>query len=194
MISAMMQLPIHDSPIFLYSRHTTTQTHIMSLKRVSTLAARAAIASSRPARFQVSGLLQTTAKLQPTIQRPATHLVHQQRLHSTESKPDTKVWNFDSIKQLTESPDPSRVLIGTFPPFLLYHQSTHPTTNLSFPLLSQTSANQPNTPPATSPPPSTSPWARHQTRSSCPPTSSRISLDLRNQLQIRNWCFIVKLG
>jgi rhodanese-related sulfurtransferase len=99
----------------------------MSLKRVSTFAARAAIASSRPVRFQASALLQSTPKLQPTIQRPATCLVHQ-RYHSTEGKPDNKVWNFDSIKQLTESPDPSRVLIGTFPSlFPLLH-----TTDLVF--------------------------------------------------------------
>jgi rhodanese-related sulfurtransferase len=92
----------------------------MSLKRVSTLAARAAIASSRPVRFQASGLLRTTAKLQSTTQRPATCLVHQ-RFHSTEGKPNNKVWDFNSIKQLTESPDPSRVLIGTLSPPLLYH-------------------------------------------------------------------------
>ncbi|KAI4733774.1 hypothetical protein E4T50_15672 [Aureobasidium sp. EXF-12298] len=87
----------------------------MSLKRVSTLAARAVIASSQPARFQAPGLLRTTAKLKSTIQRPATCLV-QQRFHSTEGKPNNKVWDFNSIKQLTESPDPSRVLIDVREP------------------------------------------------------------------------------
>ncbi|KAG9665840.1 Rhodanese-like protein, partial [Aureobasidium melanogenum] len=87
----------------------------MSLKRATTFAARAAIASSRPARFQASSLLQSTPKLQTTIQRPATCLVHQ-RFHSTEGKPDNKVWNFDSVKQLSESPDPSRVLIDVREP------------------------------------------------------------------------------
>jgi hypothetical protein len=160
----------------------------MSLKRISTFAARAAIASSRPIRFQASALLQPTPKLQSTIRRPATCLVHQ-RYHSTEGKPDNKVWNFDSIKQLTESPDPSRVLIGTLsplPPPLL------PTTNLFF--ATQMSANPPNTPPATSPPPSTYPSAQPRTPSSCPPTNSRINLGLRSQRQIRNWCFIARLG
>jgi hypothetical protein len=160
----------------------------MSLKRISTFAARAAIASSRPIRFQASALLQSTPKLQSTIRRPATCLVHQ-RYHSTEGKPDNKVWNFDSIKQLTESPDPSRVLIGTFPPSSSSH--THP---LTPPLSQQMSANPPNTPLATSPLPSTYPSAQPRTPSSCPPTNSRINLDLRSQRQIRNWCFIARLG
>jgi len=162
----------------------------MSLRRVSTLAARAAIASSRPTRFQASGLLRPTAKLQSTIQRPATCLVHQ-RFHSTEGKPDNKVWNFDSVKQLTESPDPTRVLIGTCSP-LLPHSLCLCTTNPSLPS-AQMSANPPNTPPATSPPPSISPSALRPTHSSCPPTNSRISLASRSPLQIKSWCFIAKL-
>ena len=100
-----------NTPIFNSSQSLHTP-HIMSLKRASTFAARAAVASSRSARFQASSLLRSTPKLQPIIQRPATCLVHQ-RFHSTEGKPDNKVWNFDSVKQLTESPDPTRVLIGT---------------------------------------------------------------------------------
>jgi hypothetical protein len=112
-LSAMMQLSTLVTLTFLDITHNT-QTYIMSLKRISTFAVRAAIASSRPIRFQASALLQSTPKLQSTIRRPATCLVHQ-RYHSTEGKPDNKVYNFDSIKQLTESPDPSRVLIGTLP-------------------------------------------------------------------------------
>jgi len=190
-LSAMMQLSM---PITLHlssSTHThNTQPRIMSLKRVSTLAARAAIALLRPTRFQASGLLRPTAKLQSTVQRPASCLV-QQRFHSTEGKPDNKVWNFDSVKQLTESPDPTRVLIGTCSPLLPCSSAFAPLTLLS--LSAQMSANPPNTPPATSPPPSTSPSALRPTHSSCPPTNSRISLVLRSPLQIKSWCFIAKL-
>ncbi|KAI5261400.1 hypothetical protein E4T47_09437 [Aureobasidium subglaciale] len=87
----------------------------MSLRIVSTIAARVAIASTRPARLQASTLLQSTPKLQSTIRRPATCLLHQ-RFHSTEGKPDTKVWDFESIKQLSEQPDSSRVLIDVREP------------------------------------------------------------------------------
>ncbi|KAI4717376.1 hypothetical protein E4T48_06429 [Aureobasidium sp. EXF-10727] len=89
----------------------------MSLKRATTFAARAAIVTSRPLRIQVPSLLQsTTPKLQSSvIQRPATCLL-QQRFHSTQGKPDNKIWDFDSVKQLTESPDASLVLIDVREP------------------------------------------------------------------------------
>lgn len=85
----------------------------MSVKRISTFATRAVIASARPARFQASSLLNTSPKLRTTIQRPATTCHVQHRFHSTEGKPNNKVWDFDSIKQLTEQPSTDHVLIGT---------------------------------------------------------------------------------
>ncbi|THY55538.1 Rhodanese-like protein [Aureobasidium pullulans] len=88
----------------------------MSVKRISTFTTRAVIASARPARFQASSLLNTSPKLRTTIQRPATTCHVQHRFHSTEGKPNNKVWDFDSIKQLTEQPSTDRVLIDVREP------------------------------------------------------------------------------
>ena len=56
-------------------------------------------------------------------------------------------------------------------------------------LLHQTSANPPNTAPATSPPHSTSPSNPHPTPTSSLPKNSRIDLALRSRRRMRRSCF-----
>jgi hypothetical protein len=150
--------------------------------------------SPRPRQF--TNVAIRREKVQDPTSRSSTSSTATSTSSEQSSPAKSRLYTYEDIVTLSESPDPNRILIGPYlPPFFYFLNPPIPPSLSHRPLPIQTSANPPNCAPrARSPPPSTSPSKQTRTSHSSRQRNSSPDSGFPVPHQSRKWCFTARPG